>query len=457
MIHAIILAAGKGTRMKSDLPKVLHPILEVPMIQYVIDELKDSGVDQCIAVIGHKAETVKECLKEQVEYVYQLEQKGTGHAVIQAKTILENKDGMTLIVCGDVPLTKASTFKALIETHQRDRNQATIMSAIEENPKGYGRIIRNELGHVEAIVEEKDATESQREVKEINVGTYCFDNRLLMEALDLIQPNNVQNEYYLTDVIKILNKKNYQVGSMILDDVEESIGVNDKLTLSKVETMMRKRINEQHLLNGVSMMDPVTTYIGKYVSIEPEVVVYPGTMIFGKSSIGQASILGPYTVLRNTTVGEYTEIKQSTIDDCEIQSHVQIGPYARLRNHCIIRNGSSMGNFVEMKNVDYGEKSRCAHLTYIGDSEVGKNVNFGCGTVTVNYDGFNKFKTIVKDNAFIGCNTNLIAPVTIGVGAMTAAGSTITHDVPDNDLAVARSRQENKANYASGFRLKRSK
>lgn len=457
MIHAIILAAGKGTRMKSDLPKVLHPILEVPMIQYVIDELKSSGVDQCIAVIGHKAEMVKDCLKEQVEYVYQLEQKGTGHAVIQAKSILENKDGMTLIVCGDVPLTKATTFTALIETHLKDGNQATIMSAIEENPKGYGRIIRNALGHVEAIVEEKDATEAQRLVKEINVGTYCFDNRLLMEALDLIQPNNVQNEYYLTDVIKILNSKNYQVGSMILDDVEESIGVNDKLTLSKVEAMMRRRINEYHLLNGVSMMDPATTYIGKYVTIEPEVVIYPGTMILGESSVGEHSIIGPYSVIRNTTIGAHSNIKQTTIDDCEIHSHVQIGPYARLRNHCIIREGSSMGNFVEMKNVDYGEKSRCAHLTYVGDSEVGKNVNFGCGTVTVNYDGFNKFKTIIKDNAFIGCNTNLIAPVVVGKGAMTAAGSTITHDVPDNDLAIARSKQENKENYAHGFRTKRSK
>lgn len=449
---AIILAAGQGTRMKSKLYKVLHPILGRPMIQYVIEALKPAKLEELVTVIGHGAETVKSKIGNESQFVLQEEQLGTAHAVMQAEEILKNKSGTTIVVCGDTPLITSKTFEKLFEYHERSGAKATILTTNITDPTGYGRVIRGETGDVERIVEHKDASDEEKTVKEINTGTYCFDNEALFSALKKVNNDNAQQEYYLPDVIEILKSQNEKVTAFITDDEKETIGINDRVALSHAKNIMKIRINEMHLKNGVTIMDPNNTYIGPNVTIEQDVVVYPGTMLMGNTHVETNAIIGPNTEIENCTIGQGTVIKQSVLKDSTIGKEVNVGPFAHIRPETTVGNEVRVGNFVELKKSVIGDNTKVPHLSYIGDANFGENINIGCGTITVNYDGKDKHVTTIEDNSFIGCNSNLVAPVTIKRGSYVAAGSTITDNVPEESLAIARSRQTNKEGYAAKMR-----
>ncbi|RKQ33027.1 bifunctional UDP-N-acetylglucosamine diphosphorylase/glucosamine-1-phosphate N-acetyltransferase GlmU [Oceanobacillus halophilus] len=447
--YAVILAAGQGTRMKSKLYKVLHPVMGRPMVQHVIDQLTPLNLDETVTIVGFGAEKVKEVIGNQSNYVIQEEQLGTGHAVMQAESLLSDKDGTTIVVCGDTPLITNTTFEALFEHHEKEGASATILTAKADDPAGYGRVIRNAENEVERIVEHKDANDAELQVSEINTGTYCFDNQALFAALKEVSNDNAQGEYYLPDVIEILRGKEEKVSAFMTEHFEETLGVNDRVALAKAEKIMKKRINEKHMRNGVSIIDPDNTYIQSNVTIESDVVIHPGSVLKGSTIIKEDAEIGPNTEITNCQVGEGTVIKHSVASDSNIGQHVNIGPFAHIRPESVVGNGAKVGNFVEIKKTKMGEGSKASHLSYLGDADVGSNVNIGCGTITVNYDGTNKYLTTIEDDAFIGCNSNLIAPVTIGKGSYVAAGSTITKDVPTEALSVARARQTNKEGYVT--------
>lgn len=447
--YAIILAAGQGTRMKSKLYKVLHPLLGKPMLRYVLEALKPSAVDTLVTVVGHGAEAVSSALGDESEFVLQEEQLGTAHAVMQAEKLLGNKSGTTIVVCGDTPLITEETYNKLFEYHENTQAKATILTTNMIDPTGYGRVIRNQTGDVERIVEHKDATAEELTVTEINTGTYCFDNEFLFAALKQVNNDNAQQEYYLPDVIEILKQQGEKVVAYVTADAEETIGINNRVALAEAEQIMKRRINEHHLLQGVSMMDPEQTYIGPDVTIEQDVMIYPGTVILGKSHISADAIIGPHTEIVDSIVGQATTIRQSTVNSSKIGSHADIGPYAHIRPDSDVGNAVKVGNFVEIKNTTIGEATKVPHHSYIGDASLGEGINIGCGTITVNFDGKKKHKTTIKDHSFIGCNSNLVAPVTVGEGAYVAAGSTITNDVPSDSLAIARAKQSNKQGYVA--------
>ncbi|SIS12457.1 UDP-N-acetylglucosamine pyrophosphorylase /glucosamine-1-phosphate N-acetyltransferase [Peribacillus simplex] len=451
--YAIILAAGQGTRMKSKLYKVLHPVCGKPMVQHVIDQVNQLQIEDIVTVIGHGAEKVQEQLGDSCKYALQEQQLGTAHAVMQAESALSVKSGTTLVICGDTPLIKAETMKELIALHEQSQAKATILTAYADNPAGYGRVLRGEGGLVEKIVEHKDATDEERYVKEINTGTYCFDNQALFSALKKVSNENVQGEYYLPDVIEILKEEGEVVTAFQSSDFEETLGVNDRVALSQAEQILRKRINEMHMRNGVTIIDPLTTFIEADVQIGQDTVINPGSFIKGKSIIGQDCLIGPNTEISNCEIGDGTEVLQSVVHESSIGSFVKIGPFAHVRPQSDIKDSVKIGNFVEIKKTVFGEGSKASHLSYIGDAEVGENVNIGCGSITVNYDGKNKYLTKIEDNVFIGCNSNLVAPVTVGEGAYVAAGSTITQDVPQEALSVARARQVNKEDYVKKLKF----
>ncbi|MBC1777130.1 bifunctional UDP-N-acetylglucosamine diphosphorylase/glucosamine-1-phosphate N-acetyltransferase GlmU [Listeria seeligeri] len=446
--YAVVLAAGQGTRMKSKLYKVLHPVCGKPMVEHVVDQISTLDVDKVVTIVGHGAEKVQEHLAGKSEFVKQEEQLGTAHAVLQAKAALAEKDGVTLVVCGDTPLIEASTMEALLKYHHEKRAKATILTTVIEDPTGYGRIIRDDLGIVEKIVEHKDATEKEQRISEINTGTYCFDNKALFEALEKVSNDNVQGEYYLPDVIKILKDSDEVVAAYRMESFEESLGVNDRIALAEASKLMQRRINENHMRNGVTLVNPESTYIDINVKIGQDTVVEPGVMLRGDTVIGDDCVVASGSEIVNSIIGERVHIRSSSIFESKVGDDVQIGPYAHLRPESDIHNHVKIGNYVETKKAVVGEGTKLPHFIYMGDAEIGKNVNIGCGSIAVNYDGKNKAKTIIGDDVFVGCNSNLVAPVKVGNRAFIAAGSTITKDVPDDALGIARAKQDNKIGYA---------
>lgn len=444
---AVILAAGKGTRMKSKLYKVLHPVLGKPMVEHVVDQLDQIGVSRQIVIVGHGAEAVQDTLGTRVEYAVQEEQLGTGHAVQMAEAELAGKSGATLVVCGDTPLLTAETLEALLAHHEAQQAKVTVLTAIADDATGYGRVVRGEDGNVMKVVEHKDASEAELAINEINTGTYVFDNEVLFDALKQVGNNNAQGEYYLPDVISIAKEAGEVVAAHTAPTFDETIGVNDRIALSQAEAIMRKRTNERLMREGVTFMDPASTYISPDVVIGSDTVIYPGTVILGKTTIGSECVIGPNSDIRNSVIEDHAVVRQSVVTDSRIGEAAQVGPFAHLRQQAVLGANTRVGNFVEIKKSTFGDGAKASHLSYIGDASIGERVNLGCGSITVNYDGKNKFETVVEDDAFVGCNVNLIAPVKVGKGAIVAAGSTITNDVPEEALAIARERQTNKEGY----------
>ncbi len=450
--YAIILAAGKGTRMKSEagMPKSAFPILKTPLVQYVINALKPLGVEEIVGVVGHSGEIVADILEGQAEVVWQKEQLGTGHAIMQAAPILKGKKGSTIVCCGDTPLLTSQTLGKLLQKHEDSGNDLTILTAVNENPKGYGRIILKE-GQVIAIREQKDCTPEEAKIQTINAGVYVFDNEKLFDNLGKLSNENAAHEYYLTDMVAVFNELGYKVGNLDADNFEETLGVNDRRQLAEAAAIIRKRINDALMVSGVSIEDPNTTYIGPDVAIGPDTVICPNTHIYGKCTIGKGNEIGPDCYFNNVTIGDGNVIVSSNLADTEIGNGTDLGPYLRTRKGVRILDKAHIGNFNELKNVVFGEGSKCAHLSYLGDSEIGDKVNIGCGTIIANYDGVNKFRSKIDDGAFIGSGTILISPVHVGEEGFTAAGSTITEDVPGKAMAIARGRQVNKDGYAEVF------
>ena len=452
MKTAVVLAAGKGTRMQSELPKVMHTILSETMVEHVLSNLNTIKVDQTVVVVGHGAELVQACLKDSVAYAIQSEQLGTGHAVMQSLPLLPI-EGDSLILYGDTPCIQAETMAKLYEVN-KDAD-LTVLTAIFEDPARYGRIVRNAVGDIEKIVEYKDCTDEQKLIKEINTGIYCVKNKVLHEYLAMIKNDNAAKEYYLTDLIEIGLNHGLNMQAIPVEDVNEVMGVNDRVDLAKASQWIQQTINQKWMRKGVTMVNPDQTYISLSTELDADVTLYPNVYLEKKSKIGKGTVVLPNSFIVNSTIGENCKIDSSRITDSIVKNKVNVGPFAHLREHCVIDDGNRIGNFVEMKNTQLGFDSRCAHLTYLGDSIVGKKVNFGCGVVTVNYDGKSKFKTIIGNNAFIGSNVNLIAPIEVGENAVVAAGSTITRSVEDTDMAIARAHQVNKPGY--GLRYKEKK
>jgi bifunctional UDP-N-acetylglucosamine pyrophosphorylase/glucosamine-1-phosphate N-acetyltransferase len=453
----IVLAAGLGKRMKSGLYKVLHPVCGKPMVGHVVDRLEEIGADRIVAVVGHGAEAVKEYLGNRAEYALQPEQLGTAHAVMQAAPLLKEEDGISIVLCGDTPLISRKTIVEAVEKHRVSGAACTIVTAVLDDPAAYGRIIRGSDGSVEKIVEFKDCTPDEAAVREINTGTYVFDNRLLFEAVGRVSNDNRQGEYYLTDVVAILKRDGHRIEGYVLEDASESIGVNDRAALAEAERLMRIRINRSHMLDGVTIIDPDHTYIDAGVEIGRDTVIRPGTHLAGSTVIGSGCVIGPNTEVTDSRIGDGVTISHSVLVKCRVESGAAVGPFAYIRPDSQIGEGVKIGDFVEIKNSLIGKGSKVPHLSYVGDASIGEGVNIGCGVITANYDGVNKHRTTVEDGAFIGSNVNLIAPVTIGKGAYVVAGSTITGDVPADSLAIARARQTNKEGYASRLRARISR
>ena len=446
---AVILAAGKGTRMKSTLPKVLHKIGGKPMVQHVLDAADVAGAKKKVVVVGFGAECVEGTLGKQAEFVVQAEQLGTGHAVMQAAEFLKDFDGTVMVLCGDTPLLRGKTLEKLFNEHKAAGASATVLTAHMPNPTGYGRVIRDASGQVLKIVEQKDANSRELAVNEVNTGIYCFERAALFEALQSTNCNNMQGEYYLTDVIGILATAHSKVWAVKVDDYQDTLGINSRMQLAEAEKIVRKRKLAELMDAGVTIMDIDSTFIDQEVTIGPDSIVYPFTWIEGNTTIGGNCQIGPNSRIQDSIIGDNTTLHFTYAHDCKVGNDVIVGPYVHLRPNTVLSDKVKVGNFVEVKNSQVGIGSKIPHLSYIGDTDMGEKVNIGSGTITVNYDGKNKSRTIIEDGAFIGCNTNLVAPVTVGKGAYVAAGSTITKNVPSESLGVARARQSNIDGWAA--------
>lgn len=449
-LTAVILAAGKGTRMKSSLPKVLHKVCGKSMLAHVLDAAEGAGATRSVVVVGFGSDTVKAALGGRAAFVTQAEQLGTGHAVQQAESLLKDEEGTIMVLCGDTPLLTAQLLTRLADEHKTSGAVATVLTAIMPDATGYGRIIRAKDGSVEKIVEHKDATEEERAVREVNAGIYCFESTSLFSALAEVTSDNAQGEYYLPDVLGILKARGKKVWAVEAEDYEETLGINSRVQLAGAEKILRQRKNTALMDAGVTIVDPAATYVDMDVVVGRDTILYPGTWLEGDTQVGEGAEIGPYTRFTNARIGNGVAASFSYGHDCKIDDGVTLGPYVHIRPDTHLRRNVHVGNFVEVKNSNIGEGSKLPHLSYIGDTDMGAHVNMGCGTITVNYDGREKHRTTIGDAAFVGCNTNLVAPVHVGDGAYIGAGSTITKDVEPESLAIARSRQSAIVGWAKG-------
>lgn len=459
MIISVILAAGEGTRMKSKLPKVLHKVCGKPLLEYVVNACEKINVNKNIVVVGHGGEKVKEYFNDsslifRTQPIYEGAPYGTGFAVMQAIDEIPD-DSLVTILYGDTPLITKETVQKLLGFHKAGKYDATVLSAIVDNPKGYGRILRNAGGSISKIVEEKDANLDEKAIKEINSGMYSFNGKALKYALSKIDNNNSQNEYYITDVISILNNEGYKVGVCLMDDPIEIYGVNSRLQLAFCENVMQKRIHEKLMLSGVTIINPDNTYIEEDVVIGSDTIIYPGVSLEGTTHIGEDCIIRGNTRIVDSRISDRVYIESSVIESSSVGYDCHVGPYSHLRPESHLGQNVRIGNFVEVKKSSIMDNSKAGHLAYIGDAQVGSEVNIGCGAIFVNYNGRDKFKTIVGDHAFIGSNANLIAPVEVKDWGYVAAGSTITKEVGEGDLSIARAQQVNKENWVEKKGLKK--
>jgi bifunctional UDP-N-acetylglucosamine pyrophosphorylase/glucosamine-1-phosphate N-acetyltransferase len=457
-LYVVILAAGKGTRMKSALPKVLHPLAGRPLIEHVLATADLLEAEQTILVVGHGADEVRTALssRDALQFVMQSPQLGTGHAVLQTEPLLAGRTGTVLLLYADVPLLSNSSLKRLLEAHQRSRAAATVLTAELDDPYGYGRIVRDADGAIERIVEERDASAAEREIREINSGVYALELAPLFEALHELAEDNSQGEYYLTDLVSLYRRRRRQVGALCLGSARELRGVNTRADLADMTRSLRARKNRDVMLDGVTLEDPDTTYIDASVTIGPDTTIGPGVRLEGKTRVGSRCRLYAGVRLTDTTLAnDVTVLDWSVIVESTIGAGASVGPFAHIRPHSEVGEEARIGNFVELKKTIVGRGSKASHLSYLGDATIGEGVNIGAGTITCNYDGEKKHRTVLEDGVFVGSDSQLVAPVTVGKGAYVAAGSTITHDVPADSLAVARSHQQVKKDWAARRRAKR--
>lgn len=445
--YVVVLAAGKGTRMKSKLYKVLHKVCGKTMVEHVVDAAQGVNPAEIVTIVGTGAGDVEKVLADKSKFAFQEKQLGTGDAVMTAREELGDKDGATLVVTGDTPLFTTDTFNELFKYHAEKGNAATVLTAEAPNPFGYGRIIRDDQGNVLRIVEQKDGKPEELKVKEINTGVFCFDNKKLFEALKHVNNDNAQSEYYLTDVLEILRNSGERVGAYKMPDFSESLGVNDRIALAQATKTMQRRINEQHMRDGVSFIDPDTAYIDADVKIGNDTVIEGNVVIKGNTEIGSDCYITSGSRIVDSKIGNNVTVTSSTVEEAEMDDNTDIGPNSHLRPKAIIRKGAHIGNFVEIKKAEIGENTKVGHLTYVGDATLGKDINIGCGTIFSNYDGVKKFHTNVGDHAFIGAGSTLIAPINVADHAFIAADTTVTKDVNKYDMAIGRGRQVNKPDY----------
>jgi bifunctional UDP-N-acetylglucosamine pyrophosphorylase/glucosamine-1-phosphate N-acetyltransferase len=445
-IATIILAAGKGTRMKSEMVKVLHPIQGLPMLSYPVDlSLNGIQAEKTIVVVGYQGDRIKEKFKNpQIQFVLQEEQLGTGHAALQAIPFLKTFTGTALILCGDVPLVKADTLRSFIGAFSESNSILSVLTTVVEDPFGYGRILRSPEGWLEKIVEEKDAAEKERSIREINTGIYCVKVSFLIEGLGEIGKDNAQGEYYLTDLVEIAKKKGLRCSAHIVSDPVEVMGINTRVDLAMASDVLRQAKLRDLMLSGVTIVDPKTTYVDQTVEVGKDAILYPNCHLQGRTTIGDRCIIEPNSKVSDSTIGKDVTIRSnSVITESNIEEGASIGPFSHLRPLSEVKAKAKIGNFVEVKKSVIGRGSKANHLTYIGDSVVGEDVNIGAGTITCNYDGFEKHQTIIGDRVFVGSNVELVAPVKVGNGSSIGAGTTVTKDIPEGALAISRTRQKN--------------
>lgn len=435
-VTAVLLAAGLGTRMKSNLPKVLHPICGKPMLWHILEALKESAGEKPVVVVGHGAEAVRTYLGDSAECILQEPQLGTGHAAMQAESLLRGKTDLVIVTYADMPLLRAETFKRLVETQRLNPGPFSLVTVIADDPRGFGRIIRKADGTVEAVVEEYVATPTQQQIKELNVGAYCFKSDWLWDALHRIPKNPQKGEYYLTDVVELAVKDDLSVQAVLHEDFNETIGINTRVHLAEAEAAMRARINRGHMLNGVSLMDPASTYIDAGVTIGMDTLIMPNTYIHGATHIGEGNVIGPNTIIRDSTIGNRCRVLAVVMEGAVLENDVDMGPFARLRKGAHLKDHVHMGNFGEVKESTLEEGVKMGHFSYIGNAKVGARANIGAGTITANYDGVRKLPTEIGEDAFIGVDTMLVAPLKVGDGARTGAGAVVTKDVPEDTLVV---------------------
>jgi len=459
-IATIILAAGKGTRMKSDLVKVLHPILGLPMLSYPVElSLNEIEAEKTIMVVGHQADQIKKRFEDpRIDFVLQDEQLGTGHAVLQALPLLHGFTGTVLILCGDVPLVKAETLRCFIDTFSRNDSTLAVLTAVVKDPYGYGRIIRGPEGWLERIVEEKDASDEERLIREINTGIFCVRSTFLIEGLREIGKENAQGEYYLTDLVEVARKRDLRCSAHMVADPVEVMGINTRVDLATASEALRQEKIKELMLAGVTIIDPRTTYLDRTVEIGKDTTLYPNCTLQGKTRIGERCVIEPNSKISDTEIGDAVTIRSySVITESRIEDEATIGPFAHLRPLSEVKAKAKIGNFVEVKKSIIGKGSKANHMAYIGDSLIGEEVNIGAGTITCNYDGFEKHQTIIGDRVFVGSNVELVAPVKVGSRSSIGAGTTVTKDVPEGALAISRVKQKNIRGWSKKMELHHKK